>query len=509
MPGLVTKRFKFHNATQLYESFSEASPNYYYVYIGRLQEWPSSDTAPAPTDTVQDSQYAPWRDMIAAKKVTTTDVSYVVPRHVWTTGTVYTQYTDDNTSLYTSNFYVITSDYNVYKCLFNNDSTTSTVEPTGTSSSILETADGYIWKYMYTITAAESTRFLTENYIPVKTLAADDGSAQWDVQQAAVNGSIEIVRVTSNGSGYVTNSNTFVNVANSTVFKLANTASASDDIYNGSVLFISSGLGSGQLREIVNYVAANNTLTVNTGFTTTPNTSSEYIVSPKITFNGDGTGATAYANVASGEIRKITMINVGSNYSYANAVVTANSGSSAVIKPIISPESGHGSDAVKELGGYNVMLNVKLTGTESGRFPANNNFRSIGLMVDPLLANSQSATSTRYSQMTKLTLTGVSITPFEEDEMISGGTSSAIGRVVNFANSNASGSEGVLSLTNIQGTFTAETITGNTSSATATVSSVTAPDLKPYTGNIIYRENRSLVNRDSDQTEDIKLTVRF
>ena len=71
------------------------------------------------------------------------------------------------------------------------------------------------------------------------------------------------------------------------------------------------------------------------------------------------------------------------------------------------------------------------------------------------------------------------------------------------------------------------TITGQTSSATLTPSDTTEtvtlansntltlttgyanPELQPDSGNIIYLENRKPIQRDSDQTEDIKLIIEF
>ena len=72
-----------------------------------------------------------------------------------------------------------------------------------------------------------------------------------------------------------------------------------------------------------------------------------------------------------------------------------------------------------------------------------------------------------------------------------------------------------------------EILTGQTSGATLTPSSDTEtvtlansntltlttgyanPELQPDSGNIIYLENRKPIQRDSDQTEDIKVVVEF
>lgn len=509
MPGVVTKRFRQHNADQFYEAFGEAVSTKMYLYIGRLQTWPNGDVVPTPTDTVQESRYEPWRNMIAAKRIQSTDVSYTVPRYNWTSGTVYTEYDNTDSTMYDNQFYVVTTDFNVYKCLYNNRGGASTVSPTGTSTSLITTSDGYIWKYMYSISAADSLKFVTTNYIPVKTLTVDDGSTQWDVQQAASNSAIEIIEVTANGSSYAHRANTIASVTNSSVIVLDAGASAVDDAYTGSALYISSGLGAGQLANITDYVGSTKTLTLGTGLSITPNTSSGYHVGPRITINGDGTSASAYANVAAGQVTKINMINTGSGYTRANVTITGTGGSGATATPRISPPGGHGSDPVGELGGYNVMLNVRISGTEGNNFPTNNDFRIVGLLRDPLTANDVVADASAYDTTTKLTVSGISSGPFQRDELINGGTSSALGRIVSFANTNSAGTAGILKIVDVQGTFTAETITANTTGATATVSSVENGELRLYSGDVIYRENRAVTSRTADQIEDIKIVVRY
>jgi len=511
MPGIVTKRFRIHNAEQFKEAFNEAASSIIYLFIARVNEWPNGDTTPTPTDSVFETRYQPWRDMIAAKRISTSDVSFATDRYDWTSGTVYTAYDDKDTTLYDNQFFVITEDYNVYKCLFNNYGAASTVKPTGTSTSQITTSDGYIWKFMYNVSSGDVLKFVTTSYIPVETLTSDDGTAQWDVQQAASNGSIDIIRVTANGSGFVGRANTFASVTSSTIQVLDAGASGVDDFYTDAALFISSGLGSGQVRTISDYNGTTKTVTVNPGFSITPNSSSTFSIGPDVTVTGDGSGATAYANTVSGEIVKVTMVNTGSDYSKATVSFTdgqGGSGTGATAVAVLSPPGGHGSDPVGELGGFNVIMNTRLTGSESNTFPITNDFRVIGLLKDPLTKSLVAANNSSYDLTTRLTMTGVS-GDFQSDELVDGGSSSAVGRVVSFSNTNVSGTEGVLRVINVDGTFTTETVTGNTTSVSGTVTSVTTGDLKPFSGDVIYNEYRGVVSRSEDQIEDIKLVVRY
>jgi len=216
MSAIVTNKFRINNALQFFESFGEATPTVYYLFVGRPQAFGSgtgggTDTAPpTPVDnTVSETMF--YRDMIAAKKITSSDVSYVVPRHDWVTGTVYDYYRGDygatvNASTVTlvgggtdpfattAKMFVRSSANNVYKCMWNNGGVASTIEPTGTSTSELTTADGYVWKYMYTLTATELTDFLTTDFMAVHT----DGT----VSSAATDGAVRHYHVATGGAGY-------------------------------------------------------------------------------------------------------------------------------------------------------------------------------------------------------------------------------------------------------------------------------------------------------------------
>lgn len=203
MPAIVSSKFRVHNAEQFYEAFSETSNSIIYFYVGGTSAFSNDSSPPTPTNSTANVEYLPWRDMIGAKRVTSADVTLAAPRYDWTTGTVYDQYDDTDTNLIESDdFFVMTDEYNVYKCLFNNSGAASTVKPTGVSTDQFETADGYIWKFMFKLTTGDALKFLTNDYIPVKLLTSDDGSDQWDVQSVAVDGGIHIVRVTSGGTGY-------------------------------------------------------------------------------------------------------------------------------------------------------------------------------------------------------------------------------------------------------------------------------------------------------------------
>lgn len=376
--------------------------NSYIIYaaIGKSSEWAGE---PFP-DTVKDNDanlhYSLQKDFIGAKKIDTGSVSHVITRYDWVSGTVYAMYKSSTDAIYNKQFYVMTDDFNVYKCLFNNSGAPSTVRPSGYSTLPFTTSDGYVWKYMYSISLGEAEKFLTASHIPVKTIVSPDASPeqtrQAAVQNASVNGSIEIIETNTIGSGYSEVSSGNVLVGGKEALQISGSGvSAVQGFYNGSSIYISQGTGVGQLRRIEGYVGATRTLTVNAAFTTTPNTDSVFVISPTVTIIGDGKGAQAYSrlNTTTGSVSEIKVINVGEGYTKADVVISANSvhGSGATANVILSPVGGHGSDPVRELGGDRLCLNVKFEADEgisangNGYIPSNTAFRTISLLKDPIL----------------------------------------------------------------------------------------------------------------------------
>ncbi len=375
-----------------------------YAVIGNQYPYANEPTPINPEDDEQFLQYQAHREFIGGKKITPGDISHVAPRYNWTSGTVYSMYRDTDTDMYDRVYYILTDQFNVYKCLFNNKGVTSTVKPTGFSTSPFTTSDGYTWKYMYTISLGDANKFLTSVHMPVKTLSVTDGSTESDrqvaVQGAAVNGAIEVIETVSIGSGYHEVANGVVETGGRLALRLSSAGdtppSPIDNFYNGSSVYIISGTGAGQLRRIIDYAGSTKTLTVNTAFATTPNTDSRVIVSPTLTIIGDGLGGKAYTrvNASTGAIDAINMIDKGNKYTRADALVTANSihGTGATANVVISPVGGHGSDPVRELAADKVMLNVQFKNTTSGisangngYIPSNTEFRTISILKDPVL----------------------------------------------------------------------------------------------------------------------------
>tara|TARA_Y100000361_G_scaffold154116_1_gene178221 strand:- start:9390 stop:10832 length:1443 start_codon:yes stop_codon:yes gene_type:complete len=204
MATVLTNKYKQIVAEKIKGLFSTDNV---YTFLGRNYAWPSDSSPPSPVYSVND-EYLNHNDILCMKKVTASDVSFVVPKYTWTSGTVYIPYDHTDSALWTNKkFYVVApNNKSVYKCINNNSGTASTTEPTGTGTSGIihnSSADGYIWKYLYTISNTDWNKFQTSDWIPIYDLDSDDTTTQWDVQESAIDGAVyRIKRSTENFSSY-------------------------------------------------------------------------------------------------------------------------------------------------------------------------------------------------------------------------------------------------------------------------------------------------------------------
>ena len=547
MPAIVTNKFRIHNAKQFVEAFDEITytsgdaitdasgllNTHMYLFIGKVTAWSDDTAPPTPTDSVSNTVYNHWRDMIAAKKIGSTDVSHVAPRYNWTTGTNYFAYLHSNNSLFDQQFYVMTDDYNVYKCLSNNNTDgASTTKPTGTGTAIVATGDGYKWKFLYQISAARALKFVTPSYIPTQRVRkanlaianTTDSSFQYAVEIAANtsgNGAIEVVHVTSGGTNYRFETGSLATFTETTTTAKITATGLSDDYIIGSDIYFTSGDQSGKGGTITDFVNSTDVVTWAPATSAAPATGDGYSIGPKVTITGDGHGANVRAtNTASGVLGDIVVVAGGNNYGNAVATVTTTGGagtqgSGAALVPVVGPRGGHGDDAIEELGAFFVMVNSRLEYGESGNFTTNNDFRKIGLLAQPLFANGDVATSSTIDQCVTVTIQSWNSTAYAEDETVTGALSGATGKVVDFKSNTTlrlvdvtMGTGSTTGYDGIAGSFRANEVLAG-ASASANSSAVVGGDLKKFTGDVLYVENRSPVTRADDQIEDVKLIIEF
>ena len=241
MGKLVTSEFKTHNAKQFVESLDETANSLYYVTLGKHTAFADDNSPPVPGSSNEDKFYQQFRDMIYGKQITTSDISHMITRYTWTSGTVYAQY-DHTVDLRDQKFFVVVQedggDYSVFKCLYNHKGAPSTDKP-----SILEispdddvyitTGDSYQWKFMFGIPEATFTKFSTSTKIPIV--------ANTEVSGNAVAGSIDVVDVKAGGSRYFSVANGIVKIAavagNSQIIELESLTGANLNITTANGTF--------------------------------------------------------------------------------------------------------------------------------------------------------------------------------------------------------------------------------------------------------------------------------
>ena len=400
---LITNLFSMHNAQDFANSFSSAN-NTYYVFAGRHYPFVGGDAnVSQPSGSYSNENFNLYQDMIFGKKVNSTDVKMTIRRIDWVSGTVYDKYNNNDALLMDKNFYVgVTSGsyYDVFKCLDNNFEGPSTSVPTkadtSESDNFYQTADGYRWKYMFSVSSANMNKFSTSQFVPVIPNANVVGNA--------VPGAIDVIEVISTGNGYTNyvtgsfNSTSEIQVGgNNLVYQISSNASTIDTLYSGCYLYITSGTAQGEFSEI--YTSNSNIngkfIQLKNGLASAPAPGDSYEISPKVLIFGDGNqtiNAVARALITGSAVTGIQMIGNnpgGEGYGYATASVYAspyvglNPAYAANINPIISPVEGHGGNPQEELFSKSVCVGITFANTESNTVYATSSFRNVGLIRSP------------------------------------------------------------------------------------------------------------------------------
>ena len=529
MAAIITEKFRLHNAKQFFESFNEtgsdetdANNSRYYFFIGKSNSFIAADNnnvagvsdsnPPLPIDDVTTENYV-WDAMIAAKRINSTDINYAIPRRNWSSGFVADMYEDNirppsstdsvgnvttggYTSLWESNFCFITSNYGVYKVLYNAKGVAHTgTEPTASDNGEAPFWSGnYLLKYMYTLTNTEADRFFTTNFIPVPS----------NRNSPITNGSgkLHVVDIINSGTGYT------------------------GDNGNGPYYTPIKGDGTGAILKF--YLSGGSIKDFG------PNDSTDTVIIDDTTLatNLQNTGYTY------GYVDLVTSGNVYSTFDSVSGLQNpvSFSGSSANIRPIIPPIGGHGYDPVSELGAHFVMLNIQLSQSEGDDITINNDFRQLGIVVDPLDKGSSNRSSDNTRRQTYAVNFSSVTGSFTIDEKITQVSTGAVGRVVDWDSTNKilyyvqerHLNYGVSSSYNYVAFSGSNNIEGSDSGAIGTVNysaspTITLPnqntivfdagycnhEMEPDSGNIIYLENRKPISRAADQTEDIKITIEF
>jgi len=521
MSALVTDQFRVLNATNFIESVKNSS-NSYYVFVGlsnptsagygRTTTWDSNP--PNPTDNVDYLNHYE-STILFGKKITSANVKRVIRRINWVSGQKYEMYRPDysvinpspitnSLRLYDANYYVINSDYKVYICISNGSTgsnpkgNASQFEPTFTDLEPSTFSDGYTWKYLYTVSPSDIIKFDSTEYITVPN--------DWDTTTDS-----QISAIRDNGNSI---------------------------------------LNQNQIKKV--YIE-------NPGLGYPSGTDSYNLV-------GDGVGGTVSVTVDSNtKITDVTVTSGGKNYTFAlvNLKTTSNPGTYAELIPIIPPSKGHGFDIYKELGADKILIYARFDDSTKD-FPIDTKFSQVGIIKNPTIYDSTGITTTVYTQNE---FSSVSAMKF--DGTVSGTPSighiikqsdsgtTAYGYVVSYdaetkvlkyyqdrslyyggggysdhtdfnnmssyflEGNSISGiatfKSGVQVTTDYGFSATIGSFTGITTTISNKIinlgvqfnNGLATPEINNKSGDIIYIDNRPLVERNSRQKEDIKIILEF
>ena len=517
MAAIITDQLRVLNAGRFVSGITTTTDIFYsFVGLTNSDEISSSwDDFPfAPKDCFDDEN-SYWDTIVALKKINPADVSQVIRKITWESGIKYDMYRHDisrnkvsqpsqATSLYSSNYYVVNSDYRVYICLQNG---TDPENPQGRPSldeplftdleprSAGNSGDGYIWKYLYTIKPSEIVKFDGINFISVPQDWETSFTHTPIRNNARDSGQIKIITITNRGIG--------VGTAN---------------------------------REYRN-----------------------------VPIKGDGTGAEATIIVNNeSTVESITVSKGGSGYTFGTVDLVSGNVPTGTTRPtfdvIIPPRGGHGANVYRELGAQNVLLYSRIENdTQNPDFITGNKIARVGVICNPLSYDSSEVlTVDKVSALSALKLTGANFSSatFPANSFITqtvGVAITAVGRVVSYnsqtgvlkywqdrtmAGFNTSGdnvlnpvygfdqveftsspaSGGSLS---IVGSNSSLTIDDNFTGITTTINNrtyylgqqftngISNPEVKKYSGSIIHVDNRPAITRSQNQKEDIKVILQF
>jgi hypothetical protein len=522
MSAIITDQIRIINAKTFLDKVTNPIESYY-VFVGLpnssdyKSDWEVSP--PSPKDSFEQFNTF-WDTSIAFKRILNDDVNQCIRRTEWTSGIVYDMYQNDitrdkvasrsgATSLYSSNYYVVNSDFRVYICLQNGSDPENTQgrpsldEPTFTDlepKSAGDSGDGYIWKYLYTIKPSEIIKFDSTQYIPVPK----DWSTNFDAaavrENASSSGQLKIVKITNRGTN----------------LGLPNV------IYN------------------------------------------------RVPIVGDGINAEATVVVNNNsQVESVTISNGGSGYTWARLNLAAigfpSSNDPPKFEVIIPPPGGHGSDIYRELGATNILLYSRLENDQQDPdFIVGNEIARIGIVANPLAFNTtELLTKDKASSVYAIKLSGdTSTITFNPDEKIYqtiGAATTAVGRVVaydsvtgvikywqdktnhgyTFTNTQSPNAPFGLTLNRFTsspqtggnltifndlgesaeidtsfGTLINPGVTTSINSRTyylgqSFVEGLANPEIERYTGDMIYVDHRPPITRSQTQKEDVKIVIQF
>ena len=517
MSAIVTDQFRILNASNFVGSIES---NSYYITLGlanpvsagygRTSDW--NTNPPSPTDNLSYAGHT-GDTILFGKRITSANVRRIVRRIDWTAGTKYEIYRDDYSvqnrapitnaaRLYDANYYVMNEDYRVYICIENGSSGTnpkgnvSQDQPTFTDlepSRAGDSGDGYIWKYLFTISPSDIIKFDSTDYITVPN--------NWETSSDA-----QIRAMRESGDSTI----------NENQIKTVYIDDAGGSYANGL----------GQEMNIIGDGTGG-----------------------KVRVDVEGGKITNTVVVSGGKNYSYALVDLGS--------INSNStGSPAHLIPVIPPSRGHGHDIYKELGTDRVLVYARFDDSTKD-FPVDTSFAQVSIVKNPTaVGTSNTFTDNNFNGLSAFKFNNITGTPKvgeKIEQTVQSGTAKAFGYVASFDtetkvlkyftdrslfyNQTTKDQQDYTGISTNGRPYAFESssnlISGQTSSFTGSIDTAFAgiatnptgvkqinlgvsftagmavPEINKGSGEVIYLDNRASIARNARQKEDIKVILEF
>jgi hypothetical protein len=523
--GIKTDAF----TTEIVTSFFEQLTDNDVYFVG--SDYNASNTS---TNSNYSLKYILERAIFGIK-VDEEDVSYMIKKTFWAPGIVYSMY-DDQAVLNETNYFVIVApesedgDYEVFKCIFNNNGGVSQSKPvynenifeSGGDSNV---ADGYIWRYMFTVDTATVRKFVTTNFFPVvedpaiannvvdgiNTILVENYQTNFGYERVAAFANTVPDGVTGRINILVSDGFVFNEAVNNYVGEVAYITKSEDDEVIASKQYVIKGSGKSNQEfyiDIDGYVPAE--------FEVEKNDQIEIL--PRIVITGTGEGAEGIAifDATNTRINSIKMISRGEGYTAAEAhIVEPNYFSittgdvTGELRPIISPAGGHGSNVVRELRSDALCVSGVIT-SYSTAIPDTNEYSKIALVYSPSFVERDANN----------TPTGPETPPSSFDNRILITTSGVGAAEAGDAVSQSNGATGVIHEIDGNNVYVINFASGNSTkfvsslplsigAASINITNVEYPTYLERSGTVLYITDFQPIERDEEKEEVIKILIDF
>lgn len=510
------------------------------------------------------------RRVIFGNKVSEDNIRYMFYKNAWLTGTIYDDF-DDTQDISTLNNIVTVSnsegDYEVFKCLENNNGSASTSTPsfTGVDPNSYEqifSGDGYVWKYLFTVSAGDDIVFGTNDSLPLPYPSYGNTdvitAAKEDISQIIIEDTqINLFQQYRFGpSNNATDSST---VSFQSIVQSATSANVADirvratpksgfslytgnDSYKNMYLLQTDSSGAMTVYDILSSSTPNSPdldidLKINTTDGNSPNLFKNDIfqIVPKINVTrstSSGTPCVAYGIIDQfGTLKRVAFKSKGSEYKFATATLALPTAvatnytpaQAATLRCVISPTGGHGSDMISELAMSRLAVITNFSG-EDVAIPDANSYTKVGLIKNPSFTDS--TLPTQFDNRTTIVISGDHtatalagyyvqqtvaldttnnevITARIHESVFSGGNTT-IHLVDYYGDFKNTFQTGIISVKANLSTTTASTLTINNAST-----DVTYGKYSPYTGQVLHFVDFDPIQRQATRKEKIKFIFDF